>query len=195
MVRIFNNFDTKFKKNKYDSLVQKHGKNNVVLIERWKFYWIFKGILPLIFFLLLSFIVMSSSFNYFYDNYEVIFYMISFVFLAASLYMIYYLIHTLISYKMDFTIVTSYGVMTHSQNWILSHSAKDLPAWKIRSIQSARKWLWNIFGYWYIEVITDWSVSEENKDWWWHMAWKTKLTFVDKPNQVKDKIINICLNK
>lgn len=191
-MRIFNNFDTELKSKEYREAVNSHWKENVILVERYISYWIFKGILPTIRFLIGISIYSYWVFYAFSMNSTFGFVLLT-IAIISSLFFLYYLLNTYIEYKMDFTIITKDWINTYKQMWIFNSQFKNLPSSKIRSIQASREWIfWNIFGYWYVEFLTDGSLSSLDKT-WRHQAWKTKLKHVSKPNDLRKKVNNLCI--
>lgn len=191
-MRIFNNFDTQLKSKEYKEAVNNHWKENVILVERYISYWIFKWIFPIIRFLVWMSVFLYLTYLAFSMNATFGWVMIS-VAIISSLFFLYYLMNTYIEYKMDFTIITKDWINTYKQMWIFNSQFKNLPSSKIRSIQASREWVFgNIFGYWYVEFLTDWSLSSLDKT-WRHQAGKTKLKHVSKPNDLRKKVNNLCI--
>lgn len=192
-MKIFNNFDTELKSNEFKEAIEHHWYDSVILVIRSKYYWIMKWILPILWGIVANFIIiyLATFLKGFWL--EEFYWIIVGLLGIANLIFFYYLINTYINYKMDFTIVTRDWISTYKQKWFFKNSVKNLPASNVRSVQSKRVWItWNIFGYWYILLVTDGSVAsnEEDESKW---AWVVKLTYVDRPNLMRKRILDLCL--
>lgn len=191
-MRIFNNFDTELKSKEYKEAVNTHWKENVILVERYISYWIFKWILPIIRFSIWMSIYSYWVFNSFSMSTTFGWILLS-IGVIGCMFFLYYLLNTYIEYKMDFTIITKDWINTYKQMWIFNSQFKNLPSSKIRSIQASRQGIFgNIFWYWYVEFLTDGSLSSLDKT-WRHQAWKTKLKHVSKPNELRKRVNNLCI--
>jgi len=193
-MKIFNNFDTTFKDSEYSDQMKKHWNEKVVLIQRTFAFWVMNWIIPLIIFLtaISIFTVFHTKYLHALENDYCVFWWVIWI---TSILFLRYFINTYLDYKMDFSIITKEWVSSFKQLWFFNSKNKDLPASKIRSISSARYWLlWNIFWYWYIEIITDWSISTRDEE-WAHLWWKMTMTYVKFPIKLRKKIIEVCLMK
>lgn len=191
-MKIFNNFDTNLIDKEYSYAIQKHGKDNVILIQRAFAFWVINWIIP---FFIFSVMFMIFSFLYFQyiKDYNFPFYIFIWFSVLLIFFVLRYLTNRYLDYKYDFTIITHEWVFTFKQLWFFNSKNKDLPASKIRSISCSRDWLlWNIFWYWNIEIITDWSLSSVDDE-WSHLWWKMIMTYVKKSNLLRKKIIEVCL--
>ena len=191
-MKIFNDFDTKGKQKAYNRVVKTYWEENIIFINRSKAYWIMNWILPIVPYLLLSGFFLYIDF--FILNDTPIFSKVVFIIIILFwLLFLNYIINVYLSYKFDFSIITKSWIYSHKQIWFFNSKSKDLPANKIRSIESQRSWiLWNIFWFWNIVVVTDWSMQD--KDIYWnHVWWKTKITYVTNAAKTTRRIIEICL--
>ena len=191
-MKILNNFDTQLKKNEFREAIKQFWKNNVILVERYIFFWILKWVLP--FFIATCFLIGTFFLSYYLlYTYKTWFFISIWVMLTLYIFPLWKLTATLIEYKLDFSVVTPDEIITHKQTWIFISKFKNLPTKKIRSLSSARSGiLWNIFSFWYIEFMTDWS-AEASSDGFSHWAWKIRFTCVHNPNEIRKKIVNLCL--
>lgn len=194
-MKVFNNFDSKFKEKEYEEAIKKHGVDNVLLVQRCIAYLIIKWFIPLFFFLIFASFFIYLAY-YFKDYYYVYTTLISVV-LILFIFVLYRFFYIYLDYKYDFSIFTCKRIFTYKQEWLLNSDFKDLPAEKIRSIVSCRSGLlWNIFWYGSVEIYTDWWIAAEDiEDNWRSQAWKTKLSYVYHPNEVRQKILNMCVIK
>lgn len=191
-MKIFNDFDSQGKQKEYKFVSEKFWKENVMLVERSLAYWIVRWIIPAIlvtivwsFFIYISYLLKTD-----YEIISWVFLWITLVFLIAF---INHIINIYLDYKFDYMIVTQRWIYTYKQIWFFNSKNKELPANKIRSIESQRLGiLWNIFWYWTIVIITDGSMNEIDEN-WSHIWWKTKITYVNKPKKITKKIMELCL--
>lgn len=188
-MKIFNNFDTNLKKNEYNEAVNIYWDCNVLLVQRYITFWIFKWLLWLFFVIIINVLIIWGLYwgieNFSLRN------IFLWVLIILDLIYLYKLLNLYIDYKFDFTLVTPKWIITFKQKWIFDSKLKELPASQVRSVQSYRKWLiWNILSYWSIEIITDWWLGSDNND-GSSQAGKTKLTYVRHPNAIRKKIFNI----
>ena len=110
------------------------------------------------------------------------------------IYFLYKMYRTYINYKMDFTIITPEEIVAHKQHWLFVSNYKNIPAKWVKSIQSGRNgFLWSLCNFWEITFLMDWwseAVWIDKTD--SHWAWILILTYVDKPDITKRKIMLIC---
>lgn len=193
-MKIFNNFDTNFKKNEFDDVIEKHWEWNVLIIQRTFAFWVINGILPFLLYVAVIIPLLIIHIKYLaWISYLSLFF--AWFLIVFTLFVFNIIVNAYLDYKMDFTIITCEWIFTFKQLWFFNSKNKDLPAWKIRSISSSRQWLlWNIFWYWNIEIITDWSLTTRDEE-WMHLGWKMIMTYVKQPNVLRKKIIDVCLNK
>jgi hypothetical protein len=193
-MKIFNDFDTSLKWNEYNDAIKKHWKENVLLIERYTAFWIMRGLIPAIFITVWEFFLLFFAFK-FEKSIPVLFWTMFWAGVVLGLIFLYYLFNVYLDYKFDFSLVTPEWILTYKQIWLLDSKFKDLPAWKIRSIQARRDWLlWNIFWFWSIEILTDWWMAKTDAE-WRTQAGRTKFSYAYRPNELRKKINNICLLK
>lgn len=194
-MKILNNFDTKFKDKEYAEAVKNHWADNVLLVQRCFAYLFLKWFIPLIIYWLFATAILS--FAIYFKEYELLYKWLVRTVWLFWIFVLYRFFYVYLDYKYDFSIFTCKRIFTYKQEWLLDSDFKDLPAEKIRSIVSCRSGLLgNIFWYWTVEIYTDWSMSsEDSEDHWRSQAWKTKLSYVFRPNKVRQKILNMCVIK
>lgn len=191
-MKIFNDFDSEGKQKEYKFVSDKFWEENVMLVERSIAYWIMKWIIPgtivgLIwsFFMYIAFLLKA--------DYNIISWTLTWITIVFIVAFINHLINIYLDYKFDYMIVTQRWIYTYKQIWFFNSKNKELPANKIRSIESQRFWiLWNIFWYGTIVIVTDGSMTEKDEN-WSHIGWKTKITYVSKPKKITKKIMELCL--
>ncbi len=186
-MRIFSNFDTEFQKRLIDEKKKSLWDGKMFVIHRSRFYLYFKVIGHFLgyFTILISMIVFL---NYIQALTSIYFALISVWFLMVW----FRIVHKLLKYLFDFTIVSPKGIITYKQKWILHNQMKEIPAGRIKAIQISRSGIFgNIFCYGYVDIIADLSDNA-------HLGaddeapWVTGLTYVDNPFQVKAKISDCC---
>lgn len=191
-MKIFNNFDTKYKEKEKELAIKKYWIDNVYFLERNIFYFLINWLIPFIFFGIFAVAVYLLAFKL--QEYTYLFWIIIIWISTISVILFYKVFNIFIDYKYDFSIINPKWIFTYKQKWILRSDFKDLPAEKIRSIIASRNWLlWNIFWYGTVEIYTDLSLWSEKRDIWRSQAWKTKISYVYSPNKVRQKILNICV--
>lgn len=169
---------------------EKFGKDNVLLIERCPIFPIIKIIIPSFFFVFFLAIFLSLWYYYFEEST----FMIWFLWTTATLltaFFIKYIIDKTLDYKRDFTLITINGILTYKQYGIFNAKMKNIPINYIKYMTSNYSGFFGkIFGYWYIEFITD-NIFEETWDKSEMLGSKTKLTYVQYPEDLKEKIISM----
>lgn len=192
-MKIFNNFDTKLKENEFKEAIEHHWYDSVILVVRSKYYWIVKWIFPILLWIIWNIIIIYMGLYLKTHGLEWFYWIIVVLLGIVNIIFLYYLIMIYINYKMDFTIVSRDWISTYKQKWFFKNSVKNLPASNVRSVQSKRVWImWNVFGYWYILLVTDGSLASNDED-ETKSAWVVKLTYVDRPNLMRKRILDLCL--
>jgi len=192
-MKIFNDFDSKWKENEYNDAVSKYWKENVMLIERSFAFWVMRWIFPSLLYTAIAVFLWYIAIVLLAD-YTIISWTLVWIIMLFLLLFLNYLVRTYLDYKFDFTLVTKWWVYTFKQIGFFNSKNKDLPANKIRSIESQRFWiLWNIFWYWNIVIVTDGSMHEKDEN-GRHIWWKTKITYISNSKQVTKNIMELCLS-
>lgn len=192
-MKILNNFDTKFKDKEFGEAIKNHWANNVLLVKRSFAYLFVKWFIPMILYVLFASVLVYFAF--YFREYVLVYKTLISVVLLFWAFVLYRFFYIYLDYKYDFSIFTCKRIFTYKQEWLLNSDFKDLPAEKIRSIVSSRSGLLgNIFWYWSVEIYTDWWISANDaEDNWRSQAWKTKLSYVYRPNMIRQKILNLCV--
>jgi len=194
-MKIFHNFDTKLKKKDYIWSVNRVGKNKVILVERSIYYWILKWIIPLIVIILMN-IWIFILFMYLIENdLSPLAWIILFIWLFILLWWLIRVMNHYINYKLDFSIITSEEIITHSQKWFFKRNYKNIPSKKMRSIQSQHSGIWwNLLNYGTITLLIDggmWAISDAEDG---SGSGKIVFTYVYKPNFTRRKIMWLCIH-
>ena len=191
-MRIFSNFDTKFRNKVLARQRERFSDEYILVLTRSRYYFYFRVLahLPLYFVL---YVALFTSISYFFDAYRFwIILIVSIIFLIIFWIRIG---HRFLKYLYDFTIITPKAVFTYKQKGILYSAVKEIPADRIRSIQVTRDTLLqNIFSYGVIDIHADYSknfhIDEDNEP-----VFIIELTYLDDPLKVKNKISDICFQR
>jgi uncharacterized membrane protein YdbT with pleckstrin-like domain len=116
------------------------------------------------------------------------------LFVAWTIVAWFRVVHKLLKYLYDFTIVTPKGITTFKQKGILHSITKEIPAKRIKAIEISRTTLLgNIFRYGNVDIVADLSdVSQRDSD--SEDSWVIGLTYVDYPYEVKERISKTCFH-
>jgi len=164
-------------------------QEEVFVIKRSKYYFFFKVLLHFIGYTsvliaLLCFLVYLSSPPWLFC-----------VLLIAWMIVAWFrVIHKLLKYLYDFTIVTPKGITTFKQKGVLYSTIKEIPAKRVKAIEIRRTTLLgNIFHYGNVDIIADLSDTSQrwsdNED-----SWVIGLTYVDTPYSIKERISKTCFH-
>lgn len=186
-MKIFSNFDTKFREKVLLKRKEKFQDDQILIIRRSKYYFVFRVFIP--FCILIWFAAAVYVFLWENNIINIIFYPLV---LVWCLVVWFRTGHKLLKYLYDFTIVDPQWVTTYKQKWILHCSLKQIPANRIRSIEIKRTNIFeNVFSYGKVNILTDfmenmhiWEDSESPSVIW--------MTYVDDPYKVKIAVTDIC---
>lgn len=188
-MKIFSNFDTKFLDIVLTNKLKSFKKDEIFVIKRSRYYFVFKVLLHFIWYV--SALGMLVWF-FIYVQCPPIGFVILFV--AWTIVAWFRVVHKLLKYLYDFTIVTPKGITTFKQKWILHSITKEIPAKRIKAIEISRTTLLgNIFRYGNVDIVADLSdVSQRDSD--SEDSWVIGLTYVDYPYEVKERISKTCFH-
>jgi len=187
-MKIFSNFDTKFRDRMLEEKILKYSSDKVFVIHRSHYFLLIRVLFP---FFVLVLLALIGCFFLAQNDWM--------MFAIYPLAIVWFLIiwfrpfHKLLKYLYDFAIVDPHWITTYKQKWILKSSIKEIPANRIRSIQIERNSiLENIFSYGSIDIITDFTenmqIGLEDEE----SASVIGLTYVDHPLKIKSRITDIC---
>ncbi len=197
-MKIFSSFDSKLRIKEYKKFVNTFWEDKVLLISRCFFFFLFIGIIPFFIWLIFCFGIFLW-FLYTINIYLPLAIWILIIWIILFIILLYKLFIVFLSYKYDFTIVTPEALQTHKQKWLFNYNYKDIPVEKIKTIQARNIWIiWSVFNYWNMTILMDWWVAaaediEYDEQWSW--AWQVRLTFVNRPNKIKEQILMLCFRK
>lgn len=177
-MKIFSNFDTTLKRRTFARYQKQFGHGNVVLIVKWRLFWIEKIFMPLVFY-----VVMSSGilylFYYFlwYDGFlygGIPLVSLGLFILAGPLLTRY------IEYKMDFSVVTPKLLITYDQKWIFRRNIKTINTLNIKTVSVEKVWFWySLFNTWDLVFLSE----------WWDMQHgEVVLHYISKPEKHRHAI-------
>lgn len=187
-MKILSNFDTQFREKFLARQKKRFSDEQILVLHRSRYHLYFRVIVPFVFLYFLWILILLFVFQIGEKSWY-----IAGPFLLAWFLLIWFrVIHKLLKYLYDFTIITPVSVFTYKQKWILYSVMKEIPIDRIRSIQVERaSLLENIFQYGSINIHTDYSenmhIGEDNES-----AFVIVLTYVDEPLKVKHHISDIC---
>ncbi len=188
-MKIFSNFDTKFRDVVHNNKKQSFQEEDIFTITRSKYYFIFKVIFHFIgYVLVLAFIIAALKYM---NAYKTIYGVLIFVWFLVFWFRVF---HKFLKYMYDFTIVTPKGVTTYKQRGILHSVTKEIPTSRIKAIEISRtSLLGNIFWYGNVDIVAD--LAEKSKLWRDNEeSWIIGLTYVDKPYKIKERISKTCFH-
>lgn len=179
---MFSTFDINLVKKEYTRYAHKFGADNILLVKRsyvYKFIYILAPSFSfwILFILFLLFGILN---NISYDLY----WFVKFSFFIFCLFVfIGVLTRKILSYYMDFTIVTPGEIVQYNQKWFFSRPIKSISAQKIKSIIVQKDWfLQSFFDYWDILLSSEWD-----------QQWVSDLVlkFVKNPEKTRSVILEI----
>lgn len=194
-MKLFHNFDTELKQKDYRGAINRVGKNKVILVERSFYYWLLKGLIPLLLCIIIN-IWVFILFIYLLDKGFTSFaWFIIFIWLFVLLWWLIRIMNYYINYKLDFSIITSEEIITHSQKGFFKRNYKNMPSSKIRSIQSQHSGVWgNLLNYGSITLLIDggmWAIGDAADG---SGSGKIIFTYVYKPNFTRREIMDLCVH-
>jgi len=174
--------------------IQRFWKENVLLIERCPIFPIIKIAIPSFFFVFFLSVFISLGYYYFQDSTFMIWFLWTSVVLITAFFL-KYVIDKILDYKRDFTLVTANWILTYKQYWIFNAKIKNIPINYIKYLNvECSGFLWRIFWYGYVEFITD-NIFEETGDKAEALGAKTKLTYVQNPEELKKIIVSMLFSQ
>ena len=191
-MRIFSNFDTKFRQKVLARQQELFWSENILVLTRSKYHFYFRVLahLPLY---IIMYVSLFASIFYIFDSYEFLILLFATVIVLFIFWLRIW--HRILKYLYDFTIITPKTIFTYKQKGILYSVMKEIPADRIRSIQVSRdSILQNVFSYGSISIHADYAenphIEEDNES-----AFVIGLSYVDDPLKAKNRISDICFNK
>lgn len=186
-MKVFSNFDTQFRQKVITKKLESFPEDKILVINRSRFYLIFRVVFPFFVVWLLGMIIFS-----FLELYSINWYVSIPIMLVWLLVFWFRVVHKFLKFRYDFTIIDPLGVTTYKQKWILHSFLKEIPSNRIRTIQICRNnILENIFWYGSLDILTDFTdnmhIWEDNE-----APSVIGMTYVDRPFQVENQITDLC---
>ena len=190
-MKFLSSFDTNFKQEILNKNIKKYWKENVYLVSHWKFYYYFHilspiifSILGMLFYLIIFFYLLSSIPSNAKTTYILIWLVI---FLILFIPILLKLSKKYIDYILDFIIITPKVLIHYDQEWVLSRKGRTIEVEKIKTVTVNKSWLLrSLFNFWNIIILTEWAELWE---------WEIDFYYIDKPEKVKNIIIDIMWDK
>lgn len=157
-MKILSNFDTQLQKKVFEEAVKEHWAENVLLVKKSRFLFLFQILLPL-----MILIVVLTLIRFLFQNSKEDlgdYTMYGFWILAALITMtqVPSLFQSLIDYYMDFIILTPELVTFYNQSGIFNKSSESLESNKIKAVNfSKRGLLQSIADYGEIIFLSEWA--------------------------------------
>ena len=181
-MKILSSFDTKAAINRYLSLVEIHGTENVMLVQKSKlFFYKYIGGKYLLYLILL---VLAS---YFYYTIQIDFAVrIDWVFWwLFGVYLLGVVISTSkqwMNYRMDYLLVTPHEITFHDQRSVFSDDIQSLRSDKIKSITYSKSWIiQSLFNVWTLHFLVEGDGE----------AWDIHIDYVDAVEHTEKRIMQI----
>lgn len=186
MVRLFSNFDTKHRQEKYEECCLQYGKSSVVCVRRDSIYLYIYIIFPyLISFLLLIVWLLTLVKTFSWDSSitaKLLYGIVTFCCLIGLLPIVWRTGQRMIDYYLDFVMVTPTQITLYDQSGIFSRSSKSIDSRKLKTVSVDKKWfLRSIFNYGSILFLTEWD--SEYGD--------VKLNYIKDPYAMRKQIREI----
>ena len=84
-------------------------------------------------------------------------------------------------------VVTPESLIHYNQEWIFTRRWRTVDVEKIKTISVNKDWLLrSLFNFWNIVILTEWDEK-------W--AWEINFAFIDDPDNVKFRVLEIIENK
>ncbi len=183
-MKILSNFDTEFKERLYKQMIEKYGKDKVILITRDKIFLYMYILIPLVLYLMwLMFLIIIGFFWDWWQFNNIKWWIILFFIVFTFVPFVYKIVKRLIDYYMDFAIITPKEIVSYNQSWIFSRDSRAIDVDKIKTVSVDKKgFLKSLFNFWSIIFLSEWDDSGH---------WDIKLDFVHDPDVVRKKIVEI----
>ena len=180
----------------YDSAVKKHGLKKVIIVRRSSIYLWFKIIIPsIIWFSIIGTCFQYSTLIYIWWFNDWIMLIRLSIIVLLWFFWIFKVSHKLISYYMDFCIITPAHVLSYNQCGIFKRSSRSLDLSNLRSIDVDKNWLLNsLFNYGTVTFFSELDTIHHtiyDDDAGNEEIWSIKLKYIQYPRKVVDVITNI----
>lgn len=189
-MKIFSNFDTQWKKDAYQEMVEKYWKENVLVLNKSFLFLFVKVLFPVVWwFIILSALWATVFFSMGDDMFEAkilftIFMILLYVFIIAVCNVVKYYI----DYRMDFSLVTPEYLTRYNQSWLFKRDIRSSYVRNIKTISIVKNDpLYNIFNNGNLIFLSegDRGLTSEKGD------WEIVLHYIQNPEWKKKDITRI----
>ena len=185
-MKIFSSFDTEFMDNIINREKERYW-DDVYVISHGKFYYYFYIIFPTVFlvvwFILSLFILYYLAKDIHWDSKQVVYIVWIILLFVVFIPAIVKLTKKYIDYILDFVVVTPDSLIYYNQEGIFSRKWRTVDVEKIKTITVNKDGLLrSLFNFGNIVILTEWD-----EQW----AWEINFSFIDDPDNVKFKVLNI----
>jgi len=179
-MRIFSNFDTKLKREEFDSYKKKFGKENVILVSKWGLFRFLKLRFPLFFFLIVSLWALLAVHTWLDEKFYY------FGVIPLVVLMLFYMgpryLKALIDYHMDFLIVTPYKLVRYDQTGLFHRDVISINVNSIKTVSVKKKWIiYSLFDDGDIVFLSEWDVTNG----------EIMMKYINDPEWQKKKISDV----
>lgn len=182
-MKIFSNFDSKWKQEALDEAIKEFGEDKVLVLTKSRLFYFYKFLFPVLGWTIVLLIILVVPYLM-REEMEWMIYGIYTVFmLILYLFSLFKPIKYYIDYKMDFSIVTPRALTRYNQSWILRRDIKTSNARNIKTIAIRKNnFLYNLFDNGDLIFLSEWNVERQGE---------ITLHFIYDPEERKKEIVAI----
>ncbi len=140
-MKILSNFDTQLQKKLFDEAVHQYGEENVLLVKKSRFLFLFEILLPLVILTIVLTLIRFLFQNSKEDLWDYTMYWFWILASLITMIQIPALLQASIDYYMDFVILTPALVTFYNQAGILNKSSESLESDKIKAVNFSKRGL------------------------------------------------------
>lgn len=177
-MKIFSNFDTKYKSDVVTKFVMEEGRNNVLVIQRSRLFLWVAVYLPFFFYTIVFFLALYGV--SYLKNYTLMFSTMYILVPCIYILTLSPVFKRLLDYYCDFTIVTPNGVFLYNQRGILYRTTSAMNLENIRTVNLHKSTLlYSLFDNGDIIFLSEWDETD---------LWEVTVYYVANPESKRDKI-------
>lgn len=144
-MKLFSNFDTKWKQEAYQEAVEKFWSHNVLILRKSYLFFLSKVLIPL-FWWTLAFVLLQFPIYLTLDEFANVRFILTGVMFLLYLFVISPLLKYYLDYTMDFSLVTPEYLTRYNQSWPLKRDIKSSYVKNIKTITIEKNtFRYNIF--------------------------------------------------
>ena len=183
-MKIFSNFDSEWKKEAYNEMVEKYGENNVLVLNKSFLFFFVKVLFPILWWFIAIFSLRIIIYINLDDNTIKVLFTLFMLLLYWFLLTISSVLKYYVDYKMDFSIVTPEYLTRYNQSWFFKRDIKSSYVRSIKTITIVKNsMLYNIFNNWNLLFLSEW----DREKWDWEII----LHYIKNPEEKKKEITRI----